>query len=122
VCNQVVDLVQCQANVLVNEEGHAVLTGFSRAGVIGKEGYSSSLLAGSSAYMAPELLSQTDADVDDLFSKKSDVYAFGMLCFKLRFQAKPCRTYEIITSPPRYSPTKSHSRATMLVWIGKSCP
>jgi len=77
VCNQVVDLVQCQANVLVNEEGHAVLTGFNRAGVIGKEGYSSSLLAGSSAYMAPELLSQTDVDVDDLFSKKSDVYAFG---------------------------------------------
>jgi len=75
--------MQYQNNVLVDDTGHAVLTDFGRAKVIGELGYSTQLLAGSAAYMAPELLSPDDVDVDELFSKNSDVYAFGMLCFKV---------------------------------------
>jgi serine/threonine protein kinase len=80
---RIIDGIHYQNNVLVNEAGQAVLADFGRAKVIGEEGYSTQLLAGSAAYMAPELLSPTDADVDELFSKKSDIYAFGMLCFKV---------------------------------------
>ena len=69
--------------MLVDEAGHARLTDFGRAKVIGEVGYSTQMLAGSAAYMAPELFPLTDANVDNLFSKKSDVYAFGMLCFEV---------------------------------------
>ena len=69
----------------MDEQGHAVLADFGRAKVIGEVGYSTQILAGSAAYMAPELFppSEVNVNVDDLFSKKSDVYAFGMLCYEV---------------------------------------
>jgi serine/threonine protein kinase len=75
--------MQYQNNVLVNESGDAVLADFGRAKVIGEVGYSTQMFAGSAPYMAPELFPLTDVDVDNLFSKKSDIYAFGMLCFEV---------------------------------------
>jgi len=82
-CIRVIKFVQCQTHVLVDEQGHAVLTGFSRAKVIGDAAYSDVLVGGAAAYMAPELFPLTDVHVDNLFSKESDVYAFGMLCFEV---------------------------------------
>jgi len=84
--------LQCN-NVLVDEAGHARLTDFGRAKVIGEVGYSTQMLAGSAAYMAPELFPLTDANVDNLFSKKSDVYAFGMLCFEIFTNQEPFASY-----------------------------
>ncbi|KIM73795.1 hypothetical protein PILCRDRAFT_80709, partial [Piloderma croceum F 1598] len=74
--------LQCN-NVLVDEAGRARLTDFGRAKVIGEAGYSTQMLAGSAAYMAPELFPSTEVNVDNLFSKESDVYAFGILCFEV---------------------------------------
>ncbi|KIM79235.1 hypothetical protein PILCRDRAFT_90158 [Piloderma croceum F 1598] len=86
-CNlqPVIEFIQCQNHVLVDEQGHAVLTGFSRAKVIGIAGYSNPLVVGATAYMAPELFPLADVDVDNLFSKKSDIYAFGMLYFDISY-------------------------------------
>jgi serine/threonine protein kinase len=81
---RVVNVIQCQTNVLVNEAGHAVLTDFGRAKVIGQQVYSTPMMAGTAKYMAPELLPLSgEVNIDELFSKKSDVYAFGMLCFEV---------------------------------------
>jgi serine/threonine protein kinase len=74
--------IQCN-NVLVNEQGGAVLSDFGRAKVLGEVAFSTKFLAGSAAYMAPELLPLDEVNVDDQFSKKSDVYAFGMLCYEI---------------------------------------
>jgi serine/threonine protein kinase len=48
------------------------------------EGYNTDMLAGSVAYMAPELVPlEEDTNVDKLFSHMSDVYAFGILTFEV---------------------------------------
>jgi len=83
-------------NVLVNEAGSAVLTDFGRAKVVGKAGFSTTLFAGHISSMAPELLPPDDSvDVDKLFSKKSDIYAFGMLCYKTFTNEDPFASYNV---------------------------
>jgi len=67
-------------NVLVTEQGRAVLADFCHAKVIGEVGYSTQMLAGSAAELFPS--SETNLNVDDQFSKKSDVYAFAMLLLR----------------------------------------
>ena len=66
----------------MDEQGCAVLTSFGHARVIGDPAYNDIALVGSAAYIAPELL-LGEVNVDQLFSKKSDIYALGMLCFKV---------------------------------------
>jgi serine/threonine protein kinase len=61
------------------------LIDFGRSKVIGEVGYSTALLAGSAAYMAPELFPTGEVNIDELFSTKSDVYAFGMFCFEVSY-------------------------------------
>ena len=68
----------------MNEAGIAVLTDFGRAKAMGKAVFNTTLFAGHISYMAPELLAQSDpVEIDKLFSKKSDIYAFGMICFRV---------------------------------------
>jgi len=78
-------------NVLVDEEGYAVLTDYGRATVIG---YSTPILAGRAAYMAPELFPANEVNMNELFTKKSDVYAFGMLCFEIFTNEEPFASYK----------------------------
>jgi len=75
--------VHCQRHVLVDGHGHAVLTSFGSARVIGDPTYINIPLVGVAEYWAPELWPQIDIDINELFSKKSDIYAFGMLCFEV---------------------------------------
>jgi serine/threonine protein kinase len=68
----------------VDAAGHAILTDFGRAKMIGDVFYSTPLMAGTAQYMAPELLNPTEeVDIDELFSKQSDVYAFGILSYEV---------------------------------------
>ena len=41
-------------------------------------------MAGSFPYMAPELIPEDDAEVDRLFTVRSDMYALGILAFEVR--------------------------------------
>jgi serine/threonine protein kinase len=75
-----VDIIWHQNNILVDEKGHAILVDFGRSKVVGEVGYSTALLAGSAAYMAPELFPTGEVNIDELFSKESDIYAFAMVC------------------------------------------
>jgi serine/threonine protein kinase len=73
-----------QKNILVDDEGHALLADFGRAKVFGEPGFSTNLIAGVPSYMAPELFStRMEVDMNELFSKQSDVYAFAMSCFEV---------------------------------------
>jgi serine/threonine protein kinase len=85
-------------NILVDDEGNALLADFGRAKVIGEAGYSTALLAGSAPYMAPELFPsaeppESEVNVDELFSKQSDVYAFAMVCFEIFTNEIPFASY-----------------------------
>jgi len=81
-------------NILVDEEGHARLVDFGRARVIGEAGYRTAFMAGTAPYMAPELLpTNNDVDVDHLFSKQSDVYAFAMSSFEIFTGDGPFKCY-----------------------------
>jgi serine/threonine protein kinase len=82
----IINFIMCQRNILVDDEEHVRLSDFGRAKVIGEAGYSTALMVGSAEYMAPELFpsSEPDVNVDKLFSKQSDVYAFAMVCFEVR--------------------------------------
>jgi len=82
-------------NVLVDDTGHATLTDFGRAKVIGAVGYDTPILAGYAPYMAPELFPQSDVNIDQLFSQKSDVYAFGMLCFEVFTGEEPFACHKV---------------------------
>lgn len=68
----------------MDDEGCALLTDFGRAKIIGEKGFSTAFLAGCAQYMSPELLtSEPEVNVDALFSRNSDVYAFAMVSFEV---------------------------------------
>jgi len=81
-------------NVLVSDDGEALLADFGRAKVVGTEGYSTKLIAGCTEYMAPELhdlpansalgdTEEEEAAPKQPLSKMSDVYAFAMVAFQV---------------------------------------
>jgi serine/threonine protein kinase len=110
-------LYPIQKNILVDEEGHARLVDFGRARVIGEAIYRTAFMAGSAPYMPPELLPENDVDVDELFSKQSDVYGFAMSCFTVSHAAQPT---SLCLSLPRYSRVKDLSKVIMFLKTTKS--
>ncbi|RDB21823.1 putative L-type lectin-domain containing receptor kinase I.4 [Hypsizygus marmoreus] len=68
-------------NILIDDDGNARLADFGRAKVIGQPGYDTTLFAGSTEYMAPELFPK--GDQEPVFTKMSDVYAFSMVAFEV---------------------------------------
>lgn len=78
-----------QFNILIDDEGHAVITDFGLAKV--KEEVSdvlpSSFFGGSTRWMAPELLvSQIEDEKRSSFTTYTDVYAFASVCLEVRSQ------------------------------------
>jgi len=83
-------------NVLVDAAGRAILTDFGRAKIIGDVFYSTPLMAGTAQYMAPELLHPTEeVDINELFSKQSDVYAFGILSYEIFTGEEPFACHNV---------------------------
>ncbi|KZT26803.1 kinase-like protein [Neolentinus lepideus HHB14362 ss-1] len=95
-------------NVLVSDEGTPLLADFGRAKILGKEGYTHTLVAYSLRYAAPEIL---DLDHDDSvpeFNQRSDMYSFGMLIYEVYTGRIPF--YEITTDHKVSLEVVSHSR------------
>jgi serine/threonine protein kinase len=67
----------------VDDSNNALICDFGRGKVIGDAEYSTALVAGLANHRAPELWSEDDINIDQLFSPASDVYAFGMLAFQV---------------------------------------
>jgi serine/threonine protein kinase len=97
-------------NILVDDKGHALLADFGRSKVLGESGYSTAFLAGYAPYMAPELFPSGDVEVDTLFSKKSDVYAFAMVCFEIFTGQLPFASYKMGNLDWRVVPLISKGR------------
>ncbi|PFH53649.1 hypothetical protein AMATHDRAFT_54876 [Amanita thiersii Skay4041] len=86
-------------NILVTDNGMAVLCDFGRSRIINHRGFTTAF-AGSARYMAPELISPaipaTESDVGDedfdpsqYMSKKSDVYSFSMVGIEILSGERP---------------------------------
>lgn len=68
-----------QSNVLVNENGEACIADYDLFKITDKIELSTMEMAGSVRWMAPEIMTYDDPDVDAIpYSTKGDVYAFGM--------------------------------------------
>lgn len=76
------DLILCQANILIDEKGRAALCDFGLATILDDQptGFTNSLVGGTDRFLAPELLND-----DVCRSLQSDVYAFGCVCAQVRF-------------------------------------
>lgn len=75
-----------QANILINDENHAVLADFGLMNVAIEVGAScvdtSAAVGGTTRWMAPELLSPDESSNE--LTKSSDVYALGMVILEVR--------------------------------------
>jgi len=88
----------CQSNVLITEEGVAVLADYGLVFVIETTDFTSTKTAGTCRWMAPEVMNPADELLEEqdppvLFTKESDIYAFGMTAFEV--------------SPPLLPPSES---------------
>jgi hypothetical protein len=88
-----------QTNILIDRDFHPRLTDYGFVAIISDPNIvdhfsAASPLAGTVQYMAPELLDPPGFDLKDSIStKKSDIYAFGMVTYQVR---KPCFTSDIV--------------------------
>ena len=79
--------IKPQSKVVISGDGRAMLNHFGSAKVLGVLGFGTNFLKGCVACMAPELFSaDLNIHVETVFSKESDVYAYGMLCQEVRVQ------------------------------------
>jgi hypothetical protein len=85
-----------QSNILIGDDGQALLTDFGLSNVIEEvfesepsmrnSRFATSLFAGSTRWMAPELIEALTNDDDDQpppISTSSDVYAFACVCLEV---------------------------------------
>jgi len=85
-------------NILVDDAGNACLTDFGRAKVLGESGFTTDLCAGAAAYMAPELLPQSDEEkLSRFITPSADIYAFAMLAFEIFTDEVPYRSLKAKT-------------------------
>jgi len=102
------------------------LTDFGRAKVVGETGFTTEFCVGSAPYMAPELLPEEEnVNINNLFTRYSDIYAFGMLAFEIFTEEIPYKSMRARTQgqimllvhqgrrPSRTSDTQGHISDTM---------
>ena len=76
-----------QANVLVGDDGQALLTDFGLSRICGTEGFTTENPMGTCRWMAVELLSAISNDEPIRTTTASDVWAFGMTILEVsRYQ------------------------------------
>jgi len=73
-----------QSNVLVSDEGRPLICDFGRSKILEVKGFTTTTVAGTIRYMAPELTPDglPELALDSfvpILTQKSDVYAFGMV-------------------------------------------
>lgn len=78
-----------QGNILIDEKGYAIITDFGLSKVMEEMSesinISTSFFAGSTRWMAPELImALVNDDGVPPITTSSDVYAFASVCFEVR--------------------------------------
>jgi serine/threonine protein kinase len=76
------------SNVLITDDGRAVLADYGLVFVIETTDFTSTKTAGTCRWMAPEVMNPADELLEDeeppvLFTRASDIYAFGMTAFEI---------------------------------------
>ncbi len=91
-------------NVVLDEDGHALLTdfGLSKEGVLDNQ--SAQSFCGSAAYLAPEMLRQSG------HGKSVDWYLLGVLMYEL-----------LVGHPPYFHPNRYFSLHYVFLDIARSC-
>ncbi|KZP25821.1 kinase-like protein, partial [Athelia psychrophila] len=116
-------------NILIDDQGCALLTDFGRSKKIGVPGYCTTLFAGSTRHMAPEFFPEEgpgggEVDLDTIFCMATDIYAFAMVCFQVFTGEKPFSNlrhdYHVINALHNLSrpeeTTAVRDRIPSLVW------
>ncbi|KZP25815.1 kinase-like protein [Athelia psychrophila] len=94
-------------NILIDDQGCALLADFGRSKKIGVPGFSTTLFAGSTRHMAPEFFLKEipgggEVEQDTIFCMATDIYAFAMVCFQVFMGEKPFSNlrndYHVITA------------------------
>lgn len=87
-------------NVLIDDNGCALLTDFGRSKKKQEEGYSTKFFAGSTRHLAPEFFLDENADDEDsevkqdcIFGNPTDIYAFSMVCFEVLSGDRPFKRF-----------------------------
>jgi serine/threonine protein kinase len=81
-----------KANVLIDDEGHAVIADYGLVFVIETTDFTSTKTAGTCRWMAPEVMNPEEEQEEDLdsqepavlFTTYSDIYAFAMTVFEVK--------------------------------------
>lgn len=75
-------LSKLQSNVLIDDDGHALISDIGIYTVVSQSDFTTANIAGSCRWTAPEVLDPPEEDEEKTLSavltRKTDVYAFGM--------------------------------------------
>ena len=94
-----------QANILINNSGHACLMEFCLSRIVTDQSNSSSLISGGTIrWMSPELLDPDQFGFEDgRPTKESDCYALGMV------------VYEVLSGQAPFTPLKDHAAMRRII-------
>lgn len=106
--NYVFNCGSSQDNILVDENGRALLADFGLANFDRSRHWlditsQSTIPGGTPAYMAPELFSRETVGARSrvpLMKKAVDIYALGMVIYEVQLPIADCQSI-ILSSPPR---------------------
>lgn len=77
-------MVHSKSNVLIDDDGNARLSDFGLSRVLESTGLTTKSIAGSSRWMAFELMYADNPEQDGFFTYATDVWALGMTILEVR--------------------------------------